>query len=58
VDHRLRVGINFLAQVRDVQIDDAPAPLELLVPDSVQDLGARQCPARIAHQEAQQLKLG
>ena len=58
VDHRLPAGVDLLSQVRDVQVDDAGTPGEVVVPHPVEDLGAAQCTARIAHEEAQQFELG
>jgi hypothetical protein len=58
VDQRLAVRVDLLAQIADVQLDDVGLAAEVIVPDPVQDLGLGQHPARIAHQESQQLKLG
>src|SRR5437868_9844111 len=58
VDHRLAAGVDLLAQVGDVELDDVGLAAEVVVPDPVEDLGLAQHPARVAHQEAQQLELG
>src|SRR5437764_11395760 len=58
VDHRSPPGVDLLAQVRDVQLDDVRLAAEVVVPHPVQDLRLAQYPARVAHQEPQQLELG
>src|SRR3954447_18070944 len=58
VDHRVAAGVDLLAKVRDVQLDDVGLPTEVVVPDPVEDLRLAQYPARVAHQVPQQLVLG
>src|SRR2546421_2824213 len=58
VDHRCAAGVDLLAEVRDVELDDVGLPAEVVVPDAVEDLRLAQHPARVAHEEAQQLVLG
>src|SRR5450755_4244126 len=58
VDQRLAAGVDLLAQVADVQLDDVRLAAEVVVPDPVEDLGLGQHAARVAHQEAEQLELG
>src|SRR5262249_46093298 len=57
VDHRLAAGVDLLAQVADVQLDHVRLAAEVVVPDPVEDLGLGQHPARVAHEETQQLEL-
>src|SRR5262249_58954771 len=58
VDHRLAAGVDLLAQVADVQLDHVRLAAEVVVPDPVEDLGLGPHPARVAHEEPQQLELG
>ena len=58
VDHRLPAGVDLLAQVADVELDDVGLAAEVVVPDPVEDLRLAQHPARVAHEEPQQLELG
>ena len=58
MDERLAPSVDLLTQVADVQLDDVGLATEVVVPDAVQDLCLAQYPARVAHQEAQQLELG
>src|SRR5688572_21685916 len=58
VDHRLPTGVDFLSQVRDIELDDIGLATEVVVPYPVQDLALGQHPARITHQIAKQLELG
>ena len=51
-------GVDLLAQVGDVELDDVGLAAEVVVPHPVQDLRLRQHPPRVAHEEAQQLELG
>src|SRR5215218_5739441 len=58
VDHRLAAGVDLLAQVGDVELDDVCLTTEVVVPDPVEDLCLAQHPSGVAHQVAQQLELG
>src|SRR6185369_10871555 len=42
VDHRLAAGVDLLAQVGDVQLDDVGLAAEVVVPHPVEDLGLAQ----------------
>src|SRR5207342_376240 len=44
VDHRLTAGVDLLAQVGDVQLDDVGLAAEVVVPDAVEDLRLGQHP--------------
>ena len=57
VDHRLAPGVDLLAQVGDVELDDVGLAAEVVVPDAVEDLRLGQDPLGVAHQEAEQLEL-
>src|SRR3954451_15121981 len=58
VDHRAPAGVDLLAQVGDVELDDVGLAAEVVVPHPVQDLRLGQHPLGVAHEEAQQLELG
>src|SRR6478609_7068228 len=58
VDHRLTAGVDLLAQVGDVELDDVRLAAEVVVPDAVEDLRLGQVPLGVAHEVAQQLELG
>src|SRR5216683_4024347 len=58
VDQRLAAGVDLLAQVADVQLDDMGLAAEVVVPDPVQDLRLGQHPARVALEIPEQLELG
>ena len=53
----LAPGVDLLAQVGDVQLDDVGLAAEVVVPHPVQDLRLRQHPLGVAHEVAQQLEL-
>src|SRR5689334_1540388 len=53
VDHRGPAGVDLLAQVGDVELDDVRLPAEVVVPHPVQDLRLGEHPLRVAHEEAQ-----
>src|SRR4051794_29512825 len=57
VDHRRPAGVDLLAQVGDIELDHVGLAPEVVVPHPVEDLGLAQHPARVAHQEAEQLEL-
>src|SRR5690606_14163495 len=50
--------VDLLAQIRDVDLDDARAAAEVVAPDTVENLRLAHHASRIAHQKSQQLKLG
>src|SRR5262245_43467510 len=50
MDHRFAAGVDLLAQVRDVQLDDVRLAAEVVVPHPVEDLRLAQHPLRVAHQ--------
>src|SRR6478752_9289742 len=58
VDHRLAAGVDLLAQVGDVKLDDVRLAAEVVVPHPVEDLRLGQHAPRVAHEVAQQLELG
>src|SRR5262249_48955919 len=58
VDHRLAAGVDLLAQVRDVELDDVRLATEVVVPHPVEDLRLAEDPPGVAHEVAQQLELG
>src|SRR6478672_6556518 len=58
VDHRLAAGVDLLAQVGDVELDDVGLAAEVVVPHPVEDLGLGEHALGVAHEEAQQLELG
>src|SRR5215212_9428496 len=58
VDHRWPVGVDFLAQVRDVELDHVGLAAEVVVPDPIKDLSLAEDAARISHQIAEQLEFG
>src|SRR6476619_1400638 len=58
VDHRLPAGVDLLAEVGDVELDDVGLPTEVVVPDTIEDLRLAEDAARVAHQVPQQLELG
>ena len=51
-------GVDLLAQVRHVGLDDARFAAEVVLPHVVEDLGLREHASRIQHEVAQQLELG
>src|SRR5437016_2339482 len=57
MDQGLPAGVDLLPQVADVELDHMGLPAEVIVPDPVEDLSLGQHPARVAHEEAQQLEL-
>src|SRR6185312_12366879 len=57
VDHRRLAGIDLLAQVGDVDLDDARAAAEVVAPHPVEDLRLAHDPARVAHEEAKEFEL-
>lgn len=58
MDHWLPVGVDLLPQIGDIQVDNAGAACEVVVPNPIQDLGTAQCSSGIAHQESKQFELG
>src|SRR6478672_1783646 len=58
LDQRRAERIELLAQVADVGLDDVRVAAEVVVPHVVEDLALCQHPARIQHQEPEQLELG
>src|SRR5512142_1108600 len=58
MDHRGPSGVDLLAQVGHVELHHVGLTAEVVVPHPVQDLRLRQHPARVAHQEPEQLELG
>jgi len=58
VNHRRTVGIDFLAEIGDVELNDVCLTAEVVVPDPIQDLGLAEHSAGVTHQIAQQLELG
>src|SRR6478752_6937315 len=58
VDHRWAPGVDLLAQVGDVELDDVGLAAEVVVPHPVEDLGLGEHALGVAHEEAQQLELG
>src|SRR3954452_19950263 len=57
VDHGGPAGVDLLAEVGDVQLDDVRLAAEVVVPHAVEDLCLGEHPAGVAHEEAQQLEL-
>src|SRR4029453_8142785 len=58
VNHRRAVGVDLLAEIGDVELDDVRLATEVVVPDAVQDLGLAEHSLRVAHQVAEQFELG
>src|SRR6266508_1174416 len=58
VDHRLPAGVDLLAQVGNVELDDVGLAAEVVAPHAIEDLGLGEHPPRVAHQEPEQLELG
>src|SRR5690349_12655957 len=58
VDERYPPGVDLLAQVADVELDDVGLAAEVVVPHPVQDLGLGQHPPGVPHEEPEQLELG
>src|SRR6476619_6448352 len=58
VNHRRTVGIDLLAEVGDVELDDVCLAAEVVVPDPIQDLGLAEHSPWVAHQVAEQLEFG
>src|SRR3954452_16004246 len=57
LDQRWAERVELLAQVADVRLDDVRVAAEVVVPHVVEDLPLRQHPARVQHQEAEELEL-
>ena len=57
-DERVAPLVDLLPEVRDVELHDAGAAAEVVVPHAVEDLRLRDDTALVAHEEAQQLELG
>src|SRR5690606_3155835 len=58
VDERRKpVALDLLAQVGDVDLDDARTTLDVVAPDAIEDLQLADDAPRVAHQIAQQLEL-
>ena len=51
-------GVDLLAKVGDVELDDVGLAAEVVVPHPVEDLGLGQHPLGVAHEVAEQLELG
>ena len=58
LDQRLVAGVDLLAQVADVGLEHAGVAVEVVLPDVVEDLLARQHAARIEHEVVEQAVLG
>ena len=58
VDQRRTELVELLAQVADVRLEDVRVAVEVVVPDMIEDLRLGQHPARVEHEEAQQVELG
>src|SRR3984893_1825258 len=58
MDHGVAPVVDFLAQIRDVQLDDVGPAAEVVTPHPVQDLRLAQYAFGVAHHESQELKLG
>src|SRR5262245_63342913 len=58
MDHWFSACVDLLPQVGDVQLDHVGLAAEVVAPDPIEYLRLAQHPARIAHQEPQQLELG
>src|ERR1700716_1939967 len=57
VDQRRTFGIDLLAQVADVGLEDPGVATEVVTPDVIEKLRARKHAARVEHHVAQQPKL-
>ena len=58
MNHRRAVGVDLLTQVGDVELDDVRLATEIVVPDSVEDLGLAEHSPWVAHEVSEQLELG
>src|SRR4051794_27566472 len=58
VDERRAVDVELLAQVADVGLEHAGVAAEVVLPDVLEQLGAREHAARVEHEVAQQAVLG
>ena len=58
MNHRRAVGVDLLTQIGDVELDDVRLATEIVVPDSVEDLGLAEYSPWVAHEVSEQLELG
>src|SRR5262249_5888287 len=57
-DQRWAGGVELLAQVADVGLDDVRVAAEVVAPDVLEDLSLRQDTTRVQHEETEEVELG